>query len=173
MRETASGRRQAPRNVASSLDSARELGIRDAQGSKLVCITAVASLHGVRTKVAGRSETSLQSIGRGRRHGGSSTPSSAGSLTRSPKVTSGTQPGWIPTSGLGNVWSIEPGFPFRLPQMDPRSWRFDVGVALATSLPSATRRSGGFQVRIGPFVPWKPPDIDPLRHPHVVFSVDR
>ena len=31
MRETASVRRQAPRNVASSLDSARELGIRDAQ----------------------------------------------------------------------------------------------------------------------------------------------
>ena len=31
MRETASVRRQAPRNVASSLDAARELGIRDAQ----------------------------------------------------------------------------------------------------------------------------------------------
>ena len=31
MRETASGRRQAPRHVASILDSARELGIRDAQ----------------------------------------------------------------------------------------------------------------------------------------------
>ena len=31
MRETASARRQAPRNVASSLDAARELGIRDAQ----------------------------------------------------------------------------------------------------------------------------------------------
>ena len=31
MRETASGRRQAPRNVASILDSARKLGIRDAQ----------------------------------------------------------------------------------------------------------------------------------------------
>ena len=33
MRETASVRRQAPRNVASSLDAARELGIRDAQGT--------------------------------------------------------------------------------------------------------------------------------------------
>ena len=33
MRETASVRRQAPRNVASILDSARELGIRDAQGN--------------------------------------------------------------------------------------------------------------------------------------------
>ena len=33
MRETASVRRQAPRNVASSLDSARELGIRDAQAA--------------------------------------------------------------------------------------------------------------------------------------------
>ena len=32
MRETASVRRQAPRNVASILDAARELGIRDAQG---------------------------------------------------------------------------------------------------------------------------------------------
>ena len=31
MRETASGRRQAPLNVTSSLDAARELGIRDAQ----------------------------------------------------------------------------------------------------------------------------------------------
>ena len=31
MRETASGRRQAPLNGASILDSARELGIRDAQ----------------------------------------------------------------------------------------------------------------------------------------------
>ena len=31
MRETASARRQAPRNVASSLDSARELGIRESQ----------------------------------------------------------------------------------------------------------------------------------------------
>ena len=31
MRETASGRCRAPRNVASILDSARELGIRDAQ----------------------------------------------------------------------------------------------------------------------------------------------
>ena len=31
MRETASGRRQAPRHVASILDAARELGIRDAQ----------------------------------------------------------------------------------------------------------------------------------------------
>ena len=31
MRETASGRRQAPRHVTSSLDAARELGIRDAQ----------------------------------------------------------------------------------------------------------------------------------------------
>ena len=33
MRETASGRRQAPLNVTSSLDAARELGIRDAQPS--------------------------------------------------------------------------------------------------------------------------------------------
>ena len=33
MRETASVRRQAPRNVASILDSAREFGIRDAQES--------------------------------------------------------------------------------------------------------------------------------------------
>ena len=33
MREAASGRRQAPRNVTSSLDAARELGIRDAQES--------------------------------------------------------------------------------------------------------------------------------------------
>ena len=32
MRETASGRRQAPRNVASILDAARELRIRDAHG---------------------------------------------------------------------------------------------------------------------------------------------
>ena len=32
MRETASGRRQAPLNVTSSLDAARELGIRDAHG---------------------------------------------------------------------------------------------------------------------------------------------
>ena len=31
MRETASARRQAPRHVASILDSARKLGIRDAQ----------------------------------------------------------------------------------------------------------------------------------------------
>ena len=39
MRETASGRRQAPLNVTSSLDAARELGIRDAHDIpvKLVC----------------------------------------------------------------------------------------------------------------------------------------
>ena len=35
MRETASVRRQAPRNLASILDSARELGIRDAQVREL------------------------------------------------------------------------------------------------------------------------------------------
>ena len=34
MRETASGRRQAPLNVTSSLDAERELGIRDAQASR-------------------------------------------------------------------------------------------------------------------------------------------
>ena len=33
-------------------------------------------------------------------------------------------------------------------------------------------RSGGFQARLGPCVPWKPPDIDPIGHPHVVFRVD-
>ena len=33
MRETASARRQAPRHVASILDAARKLGIRDAQGA--------------------------------------------------------------------------------------------------------------------------------------------
>ena len=34
MRETASARRQAPRHVASILDAARELGIRDAQACR-------------------------------------------------------------------------------------------------------------------------------------------
>ena len=33
-------------------------------------------------------------------------------------------------------------------------------------------RSGGFQARLGPCVPWKPPDIDPIGHPHVVFRGD-
>ena len=33
-------------------------------------------------------------------------------------------------------------------------------------------RSGGFKARLGPCVPWKPPDIDPIGHPHVVFRVD-
>ena len=37
MRETASGRSQAPLNVTSSLDAARELGIRDAQGPFSSC----------------------------------------------------------------------------------------------------------------------------------------
>ena len=37
--ETASVRRQAPRNVASILDSARELGIRDAQGVSQATMT--------------------------------------------------------------------------------------------------------------------------------------
>ena len=39
MRETASARRQAPRHVASILDSARELGIRDAQPYEIRYIT--------------------------------------------------------------------------------------------------------------------------------------
>ena len=48
-----------------------------------------------------------------------------------------------------------------------------VGAALVMSILSAACRGGGFQARIGPCVPWKPPDIDPLRHPTVVFRVDR
>ena len=42
-RETASGRRQAPRTVASLLESARALGIRDAQAVDLFGVTSAAA----------------------------------------------------------------------------------------------------------------------------------
>ena len=44
---------------------------------------------------------------------------------------------------------------------------------LAMSIPSVACRSGGFQARIGPCVPWTPSAIDQLRHPRVVFRVTR
>ena len=45
MRETASARRQATRHVASILDSARELGIRDAQVAEQVMGLLIVSAH--------------------------------------------------------------------------------------------------------------------------------
>ena len=51
------------------------------RGSRSVCTTVAVSLRRARTKAAAKSEISLPSIVRGRRHGGSSGPSSARSST--------------------------------------------------------------------------------------------
>ena len=58
MRETASVRRQAPRNVASILDAARELGIRDAQA-----MPAPAPTNGVQLESFAKSTCRLAKTG--------------------------------------------------------------------------------------------------------------
>ena len=81
MRETASGRRQAPRHVASILDAARELRIRDAQVSRCDRLSGFGT-GTLRESSAGRwygHEVRYSSGGGNRRR--ASGPASGGSVT--------------------------------------------------------------------------------------------